>query len=42
MTITGIEANSVDCDRHDPKTGVTEVYVGLRDEFADYKLLSAG
>ena len=40
LTITGIEGHSIDCNRHDPSALVTEVYVGSRDEFISYELIS--
>jgi hypothetical protein len=29
LTISGIEGDSIDCNRHDPKTLVTDAYVVL-------------
>ena len=40
LTITGIEGDSIDCNRHDPSTLVTDVYVGSRDEFVSYEVIS--
>jgi hypothetical protein len=40
LTISGIEGDSIDCGRHDPMTLATDAYVGTRDEFAKYELVS--
>jgi hypothetical protein len=40
LTTSGIEGDSIDCNGHDPKTFVTDAYVGTRDEFRQYELVS--